>query len=54
LVYLLLGNYDLAIENYKEAVRLKPDYPQAINNLKIAIAKQQEIRETQNKQGKKP
>jgi len=54
LVYLLLGNYDLAIENYREALRLKPDYPQAINNLKIAIAKQQEITERQDKQEKTP
>jgi len=31
--YALLGEYDLAIQNYKEAVRLKPDYPAALKNL---------------------
>ena len=54
LVYLLLGRYDLAIENYKQALWLKPDYPQAINNLKIAITKQRQLSETQNKQEKMP
>ena len=54
LVYLVLGNYDLAIQNYKDALRLKPDYPQAIHNLKMALQKQQEISETVRKQEKTP
>ncbi|HIJ67478.1 MAG TPA: tetratricopeptide repeat protein [Planctomycetes bacterium] len=29
--------HDLAIQNYKEAVRLKPDYPTAHRNLKEVL-----------------
>jgi tetratricopeptide (TPR) repeat protein len=31
--YFLQEQYDLAIRNYKEALKLKPDYPTALNNL---------------------
>jgi len=49
LAYSLLGKHDLAIQNYKKALRLKPDYHAAINNLKIALEEQGKI----NRQDKK-
>lgn len=52
LVYLLLGKYELAIRNYNEALRLKPDYPVAINNLIIALKKRAEIDEALKKKKK--
>ncbi len=38
--YALLGEYELAIQNYKEALRLKPDYPAATRNLQAALDEQ--------------
>jgi tetratricopeptide (TPR) repeat protein len=54
LAYLLLGQYGPAIQNYKEALRLKPDYPAAINNLSIALEKQAETNEAIRKREKGP
>jgi Flp pilus assembly protein TadD len=48
--YARQGKYELAIENYRKALELKPDYPAAINNLKIALEEQAKI----NHQRKKP
>jgi len=38
--YALLGEYDLAIQNYTEALRLKPDYPAARRNLQAVLDEQ--------------
>ena len=51
--YGVMGKYEQAIQNYKEALRLKPDYPAAINNLKIA-QKQAEIDEALRKKKEEP
>ncbi len=41
LAYLLLGKFDLAVRNLKEAVRLDPNYPGAADNLEAALAEQE-------------
>jgi len=38
--FALLGKYDIAIQNYKEALRLKPDYPAATRNLQAVLDEQ--------------
>jgi tetratricopeptide (TPR) repeat protein len=37
------GNYDLAIENFNESLRIKPDYVTAINNLGMVLRDQGKI-----------
>ncbi|MFY8147869.1 MAG: tetratricopeptide repeat protein [Prochlorococcaceae cyanobacterium] len=39
------GNYKTAIRHYQSALRAKPDYPVALNNLAYALEKQQKIDE---------
>ena len=37
------GNFDSAITEYKKVVQLKPDFPQAYNNLGVALKKKGEL-----------
>jgi predicted Zn-dependent protease len=40
------GKVNEAIEHYKEALQLKPDFPQARENLASALAKQRQSKGT--------
>jgi type IV pilus assembly protein PilF len=42
LVYMMKDRLDLSAQRFKRAIELKPDYPQAINNLATALLKQEE------------
>jgi Tfp pilus assembly protein PilF len=39
------GNFDAAIAEYKKVVELKPDFPQAYNNLGVALKRKGELAE---------
>ncbi len=39
------GNYKTAIRHYQAALRAKPEYPVALNNLAFALEKQQKLEE---------
>jgi tetratricopeptide (TPR) repeat protein len=49
-----MGKYDLSIQNYKEALRLNPEYTAAIRDLRIALEAQNKINESLRKKKKTP
>jgi tetratricopeptide (TPR) repeat protein len=41
---LAIGKYDEAIQNYKEALRLQPDSPEARQNLEVALKLKEQVK----------